>query len=305
MSPKNNTTGTSKRTPASFGPSDPEQVLIMEALQNRELSLPQIAEKLQISEKEVEDHLERLQNAHMVHVSAKKDNEAEKERLYRASAIRVIEESSAAKLLVHPITSQILNLLTLRMDNENEKERAMSLSAIAKELDLPKSKVNYHIARLMEEGLILKARTESFRGLVRPFYRAKWKVNLPRLQSLRQSLRQEKKKKDHPDRVAESSYLEFLKFFVWGWFMGKGYSPGEISNFLVLHGQDEDKKSPYNNFKLLIKISDVLEQLASREEEFSHHESPPSEELRFELLQRAVQQVLERGSIPKDSQGTE
>lgn len=300
MSPKTKPVSASKRTPTAFGPSDPVQVLIMGALQNSELTLPQIAEKLQISEEAIKNNLERLQQGHMVHVPAAEGILAENERHYRASAIKVIKESSAAKLLVHPIASQILNLLSSQMDNEEEKKRALSLSKIAEEIDLPKSKVNYHIARLMEEGLILKTRTESFRGLIRPFYQAKWKVNLPRLQSLRHSLRQQKRYRT--DRVAETAYLELLNFFLWGWFMGKGHSAKSISDFLTLHGQYDDRNSPYSNFKLLIKIADMLEQLAGREEEFSLHGSPASDELKFELLQRAVHQVLEGANFSDDAQ---
>ncbi|MFQ5978607.1 MAG: ArsR family transcriptional regulator [Candidatus Heimdallarchaeota archaeon] len=291
MSPNTNPVAANKHTPTAFGPSDPVQVLILGALQNGALTLPQIVEQLQISEEEIKTNLERLQKGHMVHVPTAEDKLAENERHYRASAIKVIKESSAAKLLVHPVASQILNLLSSQMDNVEEKRRAMSLSEISKEIDLPKSKVNYHIARLMGEGLILKTRTESFRGLIRPFYQAKWKVNLPRLQSLRQSLRQQKRYRT--DRVAESAYLELLNFFLWGWFMGKGFSAKKISDFLALQGQNEGKKSPYSNFLILIKIADVLEQLAGREEEHSLHGSPPSDELKFELIQKAVQQVLE------------
>lgn len=296
MSSKNKTAGSYKRTPAVFGPSDPVQIFILEALQTSELTISEIANRVQISVEEVRIRLERLRKAQLVYIRQTEDSLSEEERHYRASAIKVVKSESAAKLLLHPIASQILNLLARQMDNDNEKKRAISLSEIAKELDLPKSKINYHIARLMEDGLVLKTRTESFRGLVRPFYRAKWKLNLPHLQSLRQ------KKSNRPDRVAEISYLESVKFFLWGWLLGKGYSARNITDVLALHGQDDEISSAYSHSRLLIKIANVLEQLASREEDFVLKGSLPSDELRFELLQRATQQVLEGLAISKDPQ---
>ncbi|MHA2369684.1 MAG: helix-turn-helix domain-containing protein [Candidatus Hodarchaeales archaeon] len=279
-----------------FGPLDPAQILILEALQTSEFTISQIADRLQIPVEEAATHLEGLKKDHLVYIRQTEGDLPEDERHYRASAIKVVKSKSAAKLLLHPIASQILNLLSRQMDNDDEKKRALSLSEIAKELDLPKSKINYHITRLMEDGLILKTRTESFRGLVRPFYRAKWKVNLPHLQSLRQ------KKSDRPDRVAEIAYLESVKFFLWGWLLGKGYSTREITDVLALHGLDDEMSSAYSHSRLLIKIADVLEQLAAREEDFALSGSPPSDELRFELLQRATKQVLEGLAISKDPQ---
>ncbi|MFW9914818.1 MAG: ArsR family transcriptional regulator [Candidatus Thorarchaeota archaeon] len=296
MTSKDKTSGSVKRTPTAFRPLDPTQILILEALQTSELNVLQIADQLQIPVEEVGTHLEGLKNEQLVYSRPTEDHLSENERPYRASAVKVVKSKSAAKLLLHPIASQILNLLSRQMDNRDEKKRALSLSEIAKELDVPKSKVNYHIARLMEDGLLLKTRTESFRGLVRPFYRAKWKVNLPRLQSLRQ------KKSDRPDRVAEISYLESVKFFLWGWLLGKGSSPGEITDVLALYGQDDELSSAYSHSRLLVKIADVLEQLAAREEDYAFNGSPPTDELRFELLQRATRQVLEGSATSKDHQ---
>jgi len=277
MNPSLKNAGTIKRTPASFGPSDPTDTRIIEILQEGELTLFQIAEKLQLPEEEIEHHLNVLGKQKLVCIRQNKGIRSQGEQIYRASAINVITGKSAAKLLLHPIASQILNLLT---------EKEMSLSEISKKLDIPKSKVNYHITRLMEDGLILKTRIERFKGLLKPFYRAKWKVNLPRLQSLRQE------KTDRPDRVAGTSYLELLKFFLWGWLMGKGYSVEKVSKTLAMQGSTEEVLYLPIHSELVIEVADVLEQLASREQDFPTNGSPPADELRFDLLHKAASEVL-------------
>ncbi len=289
MSPTGKANETTKLSPKSFGASHPTQNKIIELLHDRELDILQIVNKLRLSREEIEGHLATLQRQHRIHTRQDKvHNTSEHRKLYRTTAVGVIRGKSATERLLHPVASQILNLLT---------HKEMSLSWIAKELDIPKSKVNYHIVKLLEEELIIKTRTEQYpTGLIKPFYRAKWKVNLPRLEDLKQEGRRNKTVISVPG----ISYLESLKSFVWGWMLGNGYSSEDILKILGLPEDEEKSWSLEAESKFLMKIASVLETIASEEPVFLFNGLPIASELKFRLLDKAIRQIIDTKDVKKD-----
>ena len=76
--------------------------------------------------------------------------------------VDVVRDPHAAQLLLHPLRQRILR----------EARQATSAAEIARHVDLPAQKVNYHVRTLVDAGLLVSAGHRTHRNLVERRYRA-------------------------------------------------------------------------------------------------------------------------------------
>ncbi|MFX1512266.1 MAG: helix-turn-helix domain-containing protein [Promethearchaeota archaeon] len=247
---------------------DPIRYKIIKLLANEELRVLELAEKLQISPQEIETHIKVLLQAGLITASRKEHIDKHSvQQWYIGKTFKVVLDAKAAELLIHPITSQILALLV---------QREMPLYEIAKTLKLSKTKARYHIQGLIAAGLVVKTQFTQIRGMKVPWFVAKWKVSIPRLESL-------------PHEADVGIYLEPLKAFIWGYLVGLGMNDEQI--YKLMMGEEPTKgPSSFNpNSSLLKRAAETTELLADKDERI---QGSSPDVLRFQLMAKALRLVL-------------
>ncbi len=247
---------------------DPIRYKIIELLANKEMRIAELAVKLKLPDSEVESHVNELYKAKLVIISRVnqiKDDSVQK--WYTGRAFNVIQQGKAAELLINPITSQILALLV---------QGEMPLHEISKSLRISKAKARYHVLLLIGGGLVVKTKFTEIRGMKVPWFTAKWKVSIPRLDSL-------------PHEADVGVYLDSLKAFIWGYLVGLGMSDEKIRELMLLQERIEGKSSSNINSTLLRRTAKTAEQLADESEQILG--SSP-DVLKFQLIAKAIKSVL-------------